>query len=152
MNWNAKDIEMYLKEKQYIDTAVIPLLPIDFNEGMKAAAAQGEFITLLTSHLEHQFKGRILLYPSFTYLKGTYGSNDAERLLDWTNSIKENGTKHVFYLTSDSDWKNKGHTIEDSLIWIPSIPLENLDEQYKHSIMEDQVKQLLNVIVQKWQM
>ncbi|MCP3738742.1 YpiF family protein [Rossellomorea sp. BNER] len=152
MNWNAKDIEMYLKEKQYIDTAVVPLLPVDFDDGMKRAAAQGEFITLLTSHLEHQFKGRILLYPPFTYLKENSGSSDAERLLNWTNRIKENETKYVFYLTSDSDWKKQGDTIEDSLIWIPSIPLENLDEQYKHSIMEDQVKQLLNVIVQKWQM
>ncbi|PTY84022.1 hypothetical protein B5V90_16235 [Heyndrickxia sporothermodurans] len=26
-----------------------------------------------------------------------------------------------------------------------------MDEQYKHSIMEDQVKQLINIIVQKWQ-
>ncbi|WP_283955948.1 DUF2487 family protein [Heyndrickxia sporothermodurans] len=36
-------------------------------------------------------------------------------------------------------------------MWLPSVPLEHMDEQYKHSIMEDQVKQLINIIVQKWQ-
>ena len=57
----------------------------------------------------------------------------------------------TFFLTSDSDGKRSRINSVIGLIWVPSIPLENLDEQYKHSIMEDQVKQLLNVIVQKWQ-
>jgi Protein of unknown function (DUF2487) len=150
MNWNVKDIEVFETEKEYIDTAVIPIIPIDFKKEIKSSAAQSEFISLLTFHLERQFKGRMIITPPFTYLMGKSEGKIGE-LQEWESSMKESGVKHVFFLTSDSEWKKSEQALKDQLIWIPSIPLDHLDEQYKHSIMEDQVKQLLNVIVQKWQ-
>ena len=151
MNWNGKEIELYLKEKKFIDTAIVPLLPVGFGEDMKTFAAQGEFISLLSMHLEHQFKGRLLLFPGFTYLKSEDKASAEKRLSEWRNEMKESGFQYVFFLTSDSDWKFSDEELDRSLMWLPSIPLDNLDEKYKHSIMEDQVKQLLNVIVKKWQ-
>jgi hypothetical protein len=150
MNWNVKDIEIFETEKEYIDTAVIPMIPIDFIKEIKSSAAQTEFISLLTFHLERQFKGRMIITPPFTYMMGR-NEGSVEEVQEWEARMKESGVKHVFFLTSDSDWKKSEQAFNDQLIWIPSIPLEHLDEQYKHSIMEDQVKQLLNVIVQKWQ-
>ncbi|MEG9297886.1 YpiF family protein [Mangrovibacillus sp. Mu-81] len=150
MNWNVKDIELFETEKEYIDTAVIPMIPVDFINDIKSSAAQTEFISLLTLHLERQFKGRMMITPPFTYLMGTNEGKTGE-VQEWETRMKESGVKHVFFLTSDSEWKKSEQAFNDQLIWIPSIPLEHLDEQYKHSIMEDQVKQLLNVIVQKWQ-
>jgi hypothetical protein len=41
--------------------------------------------------------------------------------------------------------------LEGGLIWLPSLPLEHMDENYRNSILDDQVKQLLNLFVQKWQ-
>jgi hypothetical protein len=151
LNWIGKEVEIYLKEKKYIDTAIIPLLPIGFEEEMKTFAGQGEFISLLSMHLEHQFKGRLMLFPAFTYLKSEDKSSQEKRLDDWRTQMKDSGFKYVFFLTSDSDWRFSDNELERSLMWIPSIPLDNMDEKYKHSIMEDQVKQLLNVIVKKWQ-
>lgn len=151
MNWNGKEVELYLKEKKYIDTAIIPLLPVGLEEDMKTFAAQGEFISLLSMHLEHQFKGRLMLFPAFTYLKTEDKGSAEKRLDDWKAAMKETGFQYVFFLTSDSDWRFTDEELERSLMWLPSIPLDNLDEKYKHSIMEDQVKQLLNVIVKKWQ-
>ncbi|MGD6966806.1 DUF2487 family protein [Rossellomorea vietnamensis] len=151
MNWNGKEVETYLKEKKYIDTAIIPLLPLGFGEDMKTSAAQGEFISLLAMHLEHQFKGRLMLFPSFTYLKTEEEGSAEKRLQEWRSSMIDSGFQYVFFLTSDSDWRFASDELERSLMWLPSIPLDNMDEKYKHSIMEDQVKQLLNVIVKKWQ-
>ncbi|MFL8936990.1 YpiF family protein [Rossellomorea oryzaecorticis] len=150
MNWNVKDIEVFETEKEYIDTAVIPVVPIDFSPEIKTSAAQTEFISLLTFHLERQFKGRMIMTPAFTYLMGRTEEKTGE-LQEWGSRLKDSGVKHVFFLTSDSSWKKSEQQLNDQLIWVPSIPLEHLDEQYKHSIMEDQVKQLLNIIVQKWQ-
>jgi Protein of unknown function (DUF2487) len=150
MNWNVKDIEVFETEKEYIDTAVIPIVPIDFFREIKTSAAQSEFISLLTFHLERQFKGRMIMTPAFTYLLGSTEEKTGE-LLEWDRRLKDSGVEYVFFLTSDSNWKKSEQQLNDQLIWVPSIPLEHLDEQYKHSIMEDQVKQLLNVIVQKWQ-
>ncbi|MGG3913635.1 YpiF family protein [Rossellomorea vietnamensis] len=151
MNWNVKDIEVFEAEKAYVDTAVIPVVPIDFGKDIRVSAAQSEFINLLTLHLERQFKGRMMMTPSFTYRMSSSEEREVSELSQWAGELIESGVKHVFFLTSDSRWKKVEDKVGEGLIWVPSIPLENLDDQYKHSIMEDQVKQLLNVIVQKWQ-
>ncbi|OJH18671.1 hypothetical protein BLX88_10700 [Bacillus obstructivus] len=150
MKWNGNDIETYLKEKQFIDTAVVPLLPIAIGSEMKQAASQGEFIELLSLHLERQFKGRLLLFPAFTYLNTLEDHKKMDMLQNWEVKLKESGFSHIFYLTSDISWREQDKT-EGKLIWIPSVPLEHMEEQYKHSILEDQVKQLINIIVQQWQ-
>ncbi|WP_226672934.1 YpiF family protein [Rossellomorea aquimaris] len=151
MNWNVKDIEVFESEKAYIDTAVIPVVPVDFGKDIRVSAAQSEFINLLSLHLERQFKGRMMMTPSFTYRMSSLTDSEISRLSQWAEELGDSGVKHIFFLTSDSGWKKVEDQLGDRLIWVPSIPLENLDEQYKHSIMEDQVKQLLNIIVQKWQ-
>ncbi|MDH5159931.1 YpiF family protein [Heyndrickxia oleronia] len=150
MKWNGNDIETYLKEKQFIDTAIVPLLPIAIGSEMKQAASQGEFIELLSLHLERQFKGRLLLFPAFTYLNTLEDHQKMDMLQNWEVKLKESGFSHIFYLTSDISWREQDKT-EGKLIWIPSVPLEHMEEQYKHSILEDQVKQLINIIVQQWQ-
>ncbi|GIN85674.1 hypothetical protein J6TS2_20600 [Heyndrickxia sporothermodurans] len=150
MNWNGKDVELYLKEQQFIDTVVVPLLPISFGTEMKQAASQGEFIDLLCMHLERQFKGRMLLFPAFTYLTNLDHDQKLDILQSWEVKLKESGFSHIFYLTSDSSWRDQDK-VKDQVIWLPSVPLEHMEEQYKHSIIEDQVKQLINIIVQQWQ-
>ena len=37
------------------------------------------------------------------------------------------------------------------LFWLPSIPLEYVDEKNRRSIIDDQVRQLSPLIVQRWQ-
>lgn len=151
MEWKAKDINIYQEEKEYIDTAVVPLVPVALGGKMKQTVEKGEFIQLLSLHLERQFKGRMLFFPAFTYLSDTDDSHQAENLKQWEETIKNNGFKYLFYLTSDPLWRNIGNIAADSLLFVPSVPLEHMDEQYKQSIMEDQVKQLMKEIVQGWQ-
>lgn len=150
MKWIPQDIDMYLQAKEYVDTAVLPLLPVSFDTDIKQTASMTEFITLLSIQLERQFKGRLLLLPGFSYLKSVEEDKPVENLKVWETEILQKGFKYVFYPTSDSQWKTHEKALNGSLIWIPSLPLENMDEQYKKSILEDQVKQLLNVFIQKW--
>lgn len=149
MNWNSKDIQIFSVEREYIDTAVIPLMPVALGEGIKRAAEQGEFIQLLSLHLERQFKGRTLILPPFTYMKEP--QEEMEELRTWTTNAKETGFSYVFYLTSDPRWQSIKDECKGALIYIPSIPLEHMDDQYKHSIMEKQLKSLIDDIVQAWQ-
>ncbi|WP_313427699.1 YpiF family protein [Siminovitchia terrae] len=151
MQWKSKDIEVYLEEKEYIDTAVVPLIPISLGRSMKQTVEQGEFIQLLSLHLERQFKGRMLFLPAYTYLSDNGESKKFGDLLEWEKMIKESGFKYVFFLTSDPIWRNMEGFASESLLFIPSIPLNNMDDQYKQSIMEDQVKQLMKEIVKGWQ-
>ncbi|MDG5470637.1 YpiF family protein [Jeotgalibacillus sp. ET6] len=150
MLWNAKEIGLYLKEKAYIDTVIVPILPISFTDRTKQEAEQAEFITLLTNLLEKQFKGRMLLVPPFTYISGK-GKGETEKLQEWIEEFKENQFEHVFCLTSDIEWKEFEQDLGGNLIWMPSIPLEHMEEKYKRKIIDDQVNQLVKLIVQKWQ-
>ncbi|KIL44192.1 YpiF family protein [Jeotgalibacillus soli] len=151
MLWNSQEVEVFLKERDYIDTAIVPLLPVSLDKEMKQAASQGEFMSMLTVVLEKQFKGRMMLLPAYTYMNVEEGEENQLRLQKWTNELKAQGFKHVFCLTSDSSWKEREQNINAEVIWLPTVPLEHMDEPYKRTIIEDQVKQLVTTIVQKWQ-
>ncbi|MFP7297850.1 YpiF family protein [Neobacillus niacini] len=150
MKWVSKDIETYLTAKEYVDTAVVPLYCVSFGNDMKQSASSAEFITLLTSYLERQFTGRLLLLPPFTYLKNERPEETFLEVKKWEENIVKNEFKHIFYITSESDWKLYEKDLSGSLIWIPSLPLEHLNDQQKISMIESQVKQLLSLFTQKW--
>lgn len=124
MNWNVKDIELFEAEKAYVDTAVIPVVPIDFGKDIRVSAAQSEFINLLTLHLERQFKGRMMMTPSFTYRMTSSEEQDVSELSQWAGELTGSGVKYVFFLTSDSRWKKVEDKLGEGLIWVPSIPLD----------------------------
>jgi hypothetical protein len=151
LKWIAKDVEQYLKAQEYIDTAVIPLIPVAFGAGMKQAAAMSEFTTLVSALLEKQFTGRILMLPPFTYLNDGDKNKRHGELAEWVTASKANQVKHLFLLTCDSEWKVYEDQLKESLIWFPAIPLENLEDSQKYSIVESQVEQLFAIFSRKWQ-
>lgn len=151
MNWNGKDTELFQQQKEYIDTVIVPLIPISFEPDMKQTASQYEFIQLLTMLLEKQFKGRMLLVPPVSYMKKQSGEEKVAAINEWANEFDRAGFKHTFLFTSDSDWKLVEEQIEGTLIWVPSVPLEHMEDSYKYSLIEEQAKQFVNIIVQKWQ-
>jgi hypothetical protein len=151
MEWKAKDIEVYLKEKSYIDTAVVPLVPVSFGPGMKQTAEKGEFVQLLSLHLERQFKGRMLVLPPFAYLSCLPDREKVSLLNGWVKHMREHEVKYVFLLTADDSWRNLAGDFSAVLLYAAAIPLEHMDETYKLSVMENQVKQMMNEIVRGWQ-
>jgi hypothetical protein len=149
MKWVAADIEMYQKAAEYVDTAIVPLMPVSFDDEMKQNASMAEFIGILTVQLEKQFKGRIFLLPGLVYIKGNAGT--LETLQEWEKTLLDKQFKHVFYVTSDISWRQYEKALSGTLLWLPSLPLEHMQEQQKVSIIEDQVKQLLTLFTEKWQ-
>ena len=59
MKWTAKDLDMYVQAKEYVDTLLIPLVPLSFGERIKKSGSMNEFITILSMEIEKQMKGRI---------------------------------------------------------------------------------------------
>jgi hypothetical protein len=150
MKWIQEDMEMFMNAREYVDTVVIPLYPISFGDDVKQTANMTEFINLLTNQLEKQFKGRLVLLPGFTYFKKQESKKVVTDLLEWENILNLEQFKHIFYVTSDSDWKQDEQKLGGSLIWLPALPLNLMDEKNKNTIIEDQVKQLLNLFVKRW--
>lgn len=150
MKWIPQEIGTYLSAKEYIDTAVVPLYSISFGDKMKESAAITEFITLLSNHLERQFTGRLVLFPPFTYLKMEENEGALNQLKNWETNIEKSEFKHIFYITSESNWKMHEEKFSGSFIWLPALPLENLNDSLKHSMIDSQVKQLIDLFIQKW--
>ncbi|MED3646075.1 YpiF family protein [Halalkalibacterium halodurans] len=153
MKWNTNDVDVYLQEQEYIDTAVLSLLPVSFAEDKKSRLEQFEFAYTLSNEVEKQFKGRIVQFPSFTYHVSEEQEQAVERLQVWLDDLNTLGMKHIFLITSDSNWKGYEKTCEENveLVWVPSIPLAHLDGQVKHKIIQDQLNQLIPIMTKKWQ-
>lgn len=146
MHWNGKDSKVYQAEKEFIDTAVIPLIQIDgSDEGFQFAASAADFTLSLANVIENQFKGRIVLFPSFSYTR----SQDKQSVFEsWQEELNKASFKHIFYVTSDREWSTMGE--EQSIIWIPSVPLDSMDQKMRNSVLEDQLRQLIPIFAKKW--
>ena len=151
MKWTTEDILSFVNERKYVDTAILPLIPVNFHDGIKESAAMNEFMTIITAELERQFKGRVLLLPSFTYLNEEEIASHTKPLIRWLASLKESGMKYIFLMTSDSKWKQMEEELNEEIVWLPLIPLENLDVTYKKEVITEQIKQLIPLFMNKWQ-
>ena len=144
MNYNANDIEQFLSQKQFIDTAVVPLLPIDFSsEGGMRSGSDADFLMSLVTYVEKQFKGRIFLTPPFPYFqkKGKIDISDIHK------NLVEEGFQHVLFLTTDMNWQNV-HDFD--ILWLPAIPLEAMDHEVKNRILQDQLNYVIPKLTTTW--
>ncbi|MCG7333870.1 YpiF family protein [Sporosarcina sp. ACRSM] len=146
MNWTAKDMDTYLQQKEYIDTLIVPLLKVETApEKMKNSASSSEFLMHLTTYMETQFKGRMMLMPPISY---TESMEPAEMAKNLARDMVSVPFKHLFYITTDSAWTSI--EMEGEVIWLPSIPLESMDASLRKTIMEDQLRQILPRLTEKW--
>lgn len=146
MHFIGKDMGQYVNQREYVDTAVVPLLELNLSStGLKSSAGASEYLQSLTALLEKQFKGRIMLFPPVSYSSNA----DRNRLsAEISAEMEKAGFKHVFYMTTDSSWR----TIDElkNLLWLPAIPTEDMDRNFKQSVMEDQLRQVLPLFLKEW--
>jgi hypothetical protein len=150
MKWMTTDVDLYLQSNEYVDTAIVPLIPISIGKQMKNVVLAGEFITVLSHEIERQFKGRVYLLPPFTYLTDSVLNEEFVRLQKWKDSITEKGFKHVLFLTSDEVWKRFADHLGSHLISMQPVPLEHVESKYKQQIITDEVQALVPLILKAW--
>lgn len=150
MRWTATDIDSYLQSKDYVDTCIIPVVPVTWGGHVKSAVADGEFSVVMVDELERQLRGRVMHFPPFTYLKSEEIKQCMERARSWKEEIMQNGMSHVFLITCDTEWKQVEAELGDSLIWIPAVPLEHMNAENRREVINGQIKQLLEIITIKW--
>ena len=146
MYWNSKDISVFMEQKEFVDTAVIPLLLIDGQATqLKQSASSAEFLMALTAFIEKQFKGRVILMPPVSYTKQ---SNRQQLGNEWHEVLKEAGFKHLFFVSSDMFWSTEASDL--NVIYTPSIPLEHMDQKLRQSVLDDQLRQIIPVFAKRW--
>ncbi|MFA1641265.1 DUF2487 family protein [Chryseomicrobium imtechense] len=144
MFYNGKDSTQFLQQTEFIDTALVPLISIGLKkETLHNAASQSDYVLSLVNALENQFKGRVVAFPSFCYVEG----QEKEDLYgNWKLAFENSPFKHVLFITGDSEWL----AIDDSVLWTPTIPLDSMDAKMKMKILDDQVRQIIPRIAEKW--
>ena len=145
MNYNANDIEVFLQQKDFIDTAIVPLLPIDFSiTGGKQCGSAAEYINNLVSFIEKQFKGRIFLTPTFSYFQKKVNI-DLENIV---LNLKEAGFKYVLFITTDQIYIELSEDFD--ILWLPPIPLESMDTTVKIRILQEQLNLVIPKLTTLW--
>ncbi|SDN36930.1 YpiF family protein [Alkalicoccus daliensis] len=150
MRWNENDAKTYQSAKEYVDTAIIPLLPVAGGKEQEEAVRMGEFTSYLTDFLERQYTGRVYLLPPFTYLKEESTEDRLERLKTWTEHFKNQGFSHFLYVTSDSRWRQADARDLGELVWIPAFSLAEMDTNKRQQSIEQQAQQIIPLMTEKW--
>ncbi|MEH6939457.1 DUF2487 family protein [Bacillus sp. JJ664] len=148
MKWTKSDLEQVLAHQQYIDTIIVPLCPVSLHKDQISLAEQREDLIILTSEIERTYKGRVVIAPEFTYLLGE--NNKLNRLNEWHQEFIQSGMKHVFYVTCDYDWKQLNAEFDETLIWLPALNINNLDETTQRVIVDKQLTHLNALFSKIW--
>ncbi|MGM8213967.1 DUF2487 family protein [Bacillaceae bacterium W0354] len=152
MKWKVKDIKQYVESKEYIDTAIIPLVPLNFSqdEEMVKLSFQKEVMELYTNHIEQQLKGRVFLFPEYYYMKNDKITNEQPKLEQYIESINHQPFKYIFLITFDRDWRKLIREIDAELLWIPSIKDGDLNQKETQQFIQSQVKEIEQLIMDSW--
>jgi hypothetical protein len=150
MKWRSTDIDLYNQAAEYVDTAIVPLIPISWGAQKKNIILKGEFPQLISEELERQLKGRVVLLPPFTYLESERDADVLNRIAAWSDELQEGDMPYPVFITSDARWSG-AEGFQDRLVNIPPVPLEHMDEEYQKEIVSEQVKHILQIVTKKWQ-
>lgn len=151
MKWIDQDLQQYIQAKEYVDTVLIPLTPFHFtNDSMiTKSARQKEALTVLLSEIEKVLSGRILLSPSYYYLKHMNLEEESKRVNTWIENAMEQPFKYVFLVTFDSKWKKHEELLNGHLLWLPAIEGDFRSKEMA-SIIRGQVDQISEFIQSYW--
>lgn len=141
MLFNHVDLKELKNNLEYIDTAIIPVSNIDMNHQLLTSCDQNETVQLVGMLAEKQFKGRLLLTPTF-FTSG----NQYDHVVSFIQSLKEYGLNNIIILSSDQVELNVDH----ELYKVNTIPMGDLDNDMKRTLIEDEVKQFMKFIIRTW--
>ncbi len=140
MLFNTQDLRVLKDEIEFIDTAIVPVVSIAFDNEVLTHANNLELMQLISIQLEKQLKGRLMITPAFTTV-----TDDHTSLIAYKNQLKAYGFKNVVSIAyQDIELDGLDH------IRVNSIPISDMDNEMKISIINDEVKSVIKQIIGVW--
>ena len=139
MLYNFNDIKNLKEQLEFVDTAVIPFVSADLDDQSLSNANDIELVQLVTIQLEKQFKGRIFITPAMTTVL-----SDTGVLKQYQEQLYDYGFKNVVILTHlnlDDEFKS---------IRLNQIPLQDMSNDIKFDLVNDEVKKVMKSIISIW--
>lgn len=152
MQWTKKDMQLYVGSKEYIDTAIIPIIPFNLSHEAEIpkSTSKREIISIFAMEIEKELTGRILLVPNYYYLEFGDKAEETKRLNQWTQEIYQQPFKHVFILTFDAGWKKLEKDLEGNLLWLPGFQVDNPNSSEMQQMIRGQVADVVELIRSYW--
>src|SRR5690625_1194810 len=152
MRWFSEDIKKYIPAKQYIDTIIIPLQAFQLSEdsSLEKDAFQREVLSIYAQEIEKELSGRIMLTPTYNYLKFTNMESEMNRLNEWIENIETQPFKTIFVMTFDNSWKKVEKDLNCNLLWLPGIKSGNIKSEETILVIRNQVEQISELIRSYW--
>ncbi|UBH12203.1 DUF2487 family protein [Macrococcus armenti] len=139
MLFNHRDLLLLNDQLDYIDTAIVPVIPVDYSQKLLKIADEYEMLQYVTLGTEQQFKGRLLVTPPVQLFDAL---NPVENV---TQQLKQYGFKHVVIVCPQT------LNIEaENLHKVTVMPLESMDDNMKQEFIQDNVKALMKCIITIW--
>ncbi|HIV81600.1 MAG TPA: YpiF family protein [Candidatus Salinicoccus merdavium] len=139
MLYNFNDIKNLKEQVEFVDTAVIPFVSADLDDQALTHANDIELVQLVTIQLEKQFKGRIFITPAMTTVL-----SDTEVLKQYQKQLCDYGFKNVVILT------HLNLDDEFNSIKLNQIPLQDMSNDIKFDLVNDEVKKVMKSIISIW--
>lgn len=152
MKWRKEDLEKYVQAKEYIDTVLLPIIPVQYgdDEESKKSAFQQEVMNIFATQIEQQLSGRVMLIPSYLYIKDSEKEKEVERINQWIHDLKSQPFNHTILLTFDASWKKHEKDLEGNLLWLPGIQTGDIRSKDMQEVMKDQISQLSEIVRSYW--
>ncbi|WP_414053681.1 DUF2487 family protein [Macrococcus equi] len=139
MLFNHQDLKLLQEQLEYIDTVIVPIVPVDYSKHLLDIADHYEMIQYVVMNVEQQFKGRLLVIPPVQILEQQDGIDLLEQqLLNY-------GFKNILFVTPQKFILDK-----ENVHKINILPLETLDDQMKQEFVQDNTKALMRAIIHLW--
>ena len=139
MLFNHQDLKTLQDQLEYIDTAIIPVVPVDYSKHLMDIADHYEMIQYVTMGVEQQFKGRLLVVPPIQLI-------DDIKMLDTIKSqLQTFGFKNLVFVVPQ-----KFNLEKENVHKINILPLETLDHEMKQEFVQENIKSLMKSIIILW--
>lgn len=139
MLYNFNDIKSLKDQLEFVDTAIIPFVSADIDDQALTHANDIELVQLVTIQLEKQFKGRVFITPALTTVY-----SDKTVLKQYQEQLHDYGFKNVVVLTHlnlDDEFKS---------LKLNQIPLQDMSNDIKFDMVNDEVKKVMKSIISIW--
>lgn len=152
VRWFNKDLEKYVGAKEYVDTIIIPLQAFQMSDdaNLEKDAFQLEVLSIYASEIEKELSGRVMLTPTYHYLKTADLQTEVERLNAWITDIQQQPFSEVFIFTFDNAWRKIEKDLHGNLLWFPGMKTGNIRTEEAGKIIRNQVEQISELIRSYW--
>ena len=143
MKFDGIDAMKSLTERQYVDTLVVPLVELAFDEDMVRKAEGNEVIQAVALETERQLSGRTMLSPTLSYVDVDAGRATAEAVL--TKAVSS-GFSHVLFISSDLRFKGS----ELPIMFVPPLALKGMSGEQSHTMVQNFATQVITELSSRW--